>query len=185
MRFTPVTLALAVVLSVTASTGISKQNGERSTPVPAQLSRLSIEWLGKGDAARKAGDLRSANDAYESALAADPRNVAAYMALAEVARTQGLQGKAIRFYGEVLQIASNNVNALSGQGQALAEKGAIAQAQDILTRIKPLCRSDCTATSSLSAAIKTQSEMRAAAAALAAKEAASPKPDSAAATPKP
>lgn len=185
MRFTPVTLALAVVLSVTASSGISKQNAGMGAPATAQLNRLSVEWLGKGDAARKAGDLSSANDAYESALAADPRNIAAYMALAEIARAQGLQGKAIRFYGEVLQIAPNNVNALGGQGQALAEKGAIAQAQDILTRIKPLCRGECKATSLLSATIKDQSDARAAAALLAAKDAASSKPDSAAATPKP
>ncbi|MEO8724349.1 MAG: tetratricopeptide repeat protein, partial [Sphingobium sp.] len=146
------------VLAVASSAGSSQQPA-----APHRLSALSIEWQGKGDLARKSGKLDDANNAYESALAADPQNRGAYMALAEIARGQGLQGKAIRFYGEALALNPTDVNALSGQGQALAEKGAIAQAQNILARIKPLCKSACLAANQLAASIKTQSSARAAA----------------------
>lgn len=167
MRITPATIALAAVLAVTSSAGNSQQ--KVSAPVH-QLSALSIQWQGKGDLARKVGNLDAANDAYESAVAADPQNRGAYVALAEIARAQGLQGKAIRFYGEALALNPSDLNAMSGQGQALAEKGAIAQAQDMLVRIKPLCKGNCVAANQLAASIKTQSNLRAAAL-LAAKEA--------------
>lgn len=146
MRFTPATLALAAVLATVSSAGISQRPD-------AQIEPRSIEWTRMGDAAQAGGDLSGATDAYESALAIDPRNRAAYVALAQVARKQGLQGKAIRLYNEALLIDPTDVQALAGQGQAMVEKGALAKARENLARVKSICRADCASAVQLSAAI--------------------------------
>jgi tetratricopeptide (TPR) repeat protein len=109
MRFTPASLALAALLATVSSTGMSQRPD-------TQIEPLSIEWQKAGDAAMRGGDLTAATDAFESALAADPRNRAVYVALAQVARKQGLQGKAIRLYGEALLLDPTDVQALSGAG---------------------------------------------------------------------
>ena len=97
MRFTPASIALAVVLTTVSSVGLSQKPD-------SQISPQSVEWQKAGEAAHKAGNLEGATDALESALAIDPRNRAAFVELAEVARAQGLQGKAIRLYKEALQL---------------------------------------------------------------------------------
>jgi Tfp pilus assembly protein PilF len=93
MRFTPASIALAALLTTVSSVGLTQRPD-------TQISPLSIEWQHAGVAARKAGNFEGANDALETALAVDPRNRTAYVELAEVARAQGLQGKAIRLYRE-------------------------------------------------------------------------------------
>ena len=79
MRFTPASIALAALLTTVSSMGLSQRPDN-------QISLRSIEWQKAGEAARKAGNLAGATDALESALAVDPRNSAAYVELAEVAR---------------------------------------------------------------------------------------------------
>src|SRR3546814_8105512 len=63
----------------------------------------------QGEAAQAKGDLNGAVDYYESALAADPRNRSAIIALAQVARAQGLPGKAIGLYREALLLEPNDL----------------------------------------------------------------------------
>ena len=150
MRFTPATLALAALLATVSSAG----NGQRPD---SQIAPLSLEWQAKGEALRSAGDLAAANDAYESALAADPRNRLAFIALAEIARKQALPGKAIRFYNQALLLDPADIDVLGGQGQALAEKGALSNASAILVKMKALCRGNCPAIAALSASIQEQS----------------------------
>jgi tetratricopeptide (TPR) repeat protein len=147
MRFTPASLALAAVLATVSSVGLSQRPD-------TQIDPLSVEWQKAGDAAQKAGNLDAANDAYESALAADPRNRAVYVAMGQVARAQGLQGKAIRLYGEALLLDPTDVQALSGQGEAMVEKGAIAKAKENLALVKNICRENCAPATQLSAAIE-------------------------------
>src|SRR3546814_14761984 len=53
----------------------------------------SIALQQEGHQAQEAGDLDLAIDFYESALAADPRNRSAIIALAQVARAQGLRSE--------------------------------------------------------------------------------------------
>jgi Tfp pilus assembly protein PilF len=55
-----------------------------------------------GDEEAKAGRVDSAIGWYETALAVDPRNRAAYVGMARAVQTQGLNGKAISFYTEEL-----------------------------------------------------------------------------------
>lgn len=147
MRFTPASIALAALLATVSSVGMSQRPD-------AQIEPLSIEWLKKGEVAQRANDLDGAIDAYETALAVDPRNRSAYIALAQVARAQGLQGKAIRLYKEALLLDPTDIHAIAGQGQAMVEKGAIAKARDTLARGRSICREDCGPLAQLSAAIE-------------------------------
>jgi Tfp pilus assembly protein PilF len=109
--------------------------------------------VAEAQAARKAGDLERATDLLETALAVDPRNRAGYVTLAEVARAQGLPGKAIRLYGEALGLEPADVATLSGQGAAMVERGAVERAKQNLARIRKFCKSECPAAKSLAAAI--------------------------------
>src|SRR3546814_17126897 len=72
-----------------------------SMPVASDAQRAdndifstSIALQKDGEAAQAKGDLNGAIDLYESALAADPRHRSAIIAMAQVARAQGLPGKA-------------------------------------------------------------------------------------------
>lgn len=145
MRITLVSAAVALTL-LSVSTSLYGQRADD------QIDARSIALLDKGKAARSAGNLDSANDLIESALAVDPRNRQAYIALAEIARSQGLPGKAIRFYREALTLEPNDVVALRGQGDAMVQKGAIERAKENLARVKTLCGS-CADATSLAAAI--------------------------------
>jgi tetratricopeptide (TPR) repeat protein len=146
MRFTPASLALAALLTIVSSAGLTQRPD-------AQIEPLSLEWMRAGEAASKAGNLSGATDAYESALAVDPRNRAAYVALADVASAQGLQGKAIRLYREALLLDPTDVTALVGQGEAMVAKGAVARAKENLATAQKVCGGDCAPVDKLSAAI--------------------------------
>ena len=64
-----------------------------------------------------------------------------------------LPGKAIRYYKDALLLEPNDVTALSGEGNALVQRGAVDRAKETLARIKTLCKGDCPASTSLAAAI--------------------------------
>lgn len=147
MRFTPASIALALVLTTVSSMGLSQRADN-------QINPQSVTWQKAGEAAREAGNLTGATDALESALAIDPRNRAAYIELAEVARAQGLQGKAIRLYKEALLLDPTDVVALAGQGEAMVEKGAIARAREVLAQVQRACKADCAPVGKLAAAIQ-------------------------------
>ncbi len=145
MRITLVSAAAALAL-LSVSTSLYGQRADD------QVDARSIALLDKGKAARAAGNLDGANDLIESALAVDPRNRPAYLVLAEIARTQGLPGKAIRFYREALTLEPNDVAALRGQGEAMVQKGAVERAKENLARVKTLCGT-CADATQLAAAI--------------------------------
>jgi len=136
MRFTPATLALAVLFATVSSVGISQRPD-------SEISPKSLEWQAMGDAAQARGDLEVATDAYESALVLDPRNREAFIALGDVARAQGLQGKAVRYYRGALALAPNDMAAMGGTVKAMVERGAIANAKENLSKMKTLCRGEC------------------------------------------
>ena len=74
--------------------------------------------------------------------------------LAEAARRSGLQGKAIRYYREALDRDPNNLAAISGEGEALLEKGAIEKARRNLAQLESMCGDDCEETRQLAAALQ-------------------------------
>jgi Tfp pilus assembly protein PilF len=146
MRFVPV--ALAAVLGVAAlSSAVIAQKPD------AQIDPRSTMIVEQARAAQRAGNLEQANDLLESALAVDPKNRTAFMALAEIAKVEGLPGKAIRFYREALELEPNDVAALAGQGDALVQKGAVTKARENLARLKRLCTGACPEESRLAAVI--------------------------------
>ncbi len=147
MRFTPASIALAALLTMVSSAGLSQRPD-------SQISPRSVEWQKAAETARKAGNLQGATDALESALTIDPRNRGAYIDLAEVAREQGLHGKAIRLYKEALLLDPTDVAAIAGQGEAMLEKGAVAKAKENLARARDLCKGDCPPVGKLAAAIQ-------------------------------
>ena len=118
-----------------------------------QLNPKSVELLQQGRAHLAAGRFIEADNALETALAVDPRNRAAFVALAEVALKQKLFGQSIRFARKALALEPNDLNALEVQGEAMVELGAVSRAKENLTKLQQLCRSGCPQVAELSAAI--------------------------------
>lgn len=146
MRFSSV----AVALSLAAASISTSLHGQRPDD---QIDPRSVAMLKQGQAAKAAGNLDGATDLMETAVAVDPRNRPAFIALAEVAEARGLPGKAIRLYREALLLEPNDLDALAGQGEAMVEKGAVERAKTNLTRVKELCKGQCPQATALAAAI--------------------------------
>lgn len=118
-----------------------------------QLSPRSVQLLREGEAFLAAGKFVEADEALEAALAVDPRNRAAYVALARVAQKQKLFGQAIRYTKKALLLEPNDRDAIAVQGEAMVEIGAVARARENLAKLQKLCPSGCPQLASLNAAI--------------------------------
>ncbi len=146
MRLTPPAIAIAVLLATVSSVSHSQRPDN-------QIDARSLMLLRMGQSEAASGRFEPATDALESALAVDPKNRSAFLALADVAKKQGLPGKAIRLYREALLIEPNDVAALAGQGEALVAKGAVTKAKENLAKVRTLCVTACPEQVSLAAAI--------------------------------
>ena len=147
MRFTPIALSLAFAAATMASAG----HGQRPDD---QIDPRSTALVQRAQAATTAGRLDEANDLLETALAVDPRNRGAYIALGRVAQAQRLPGKAVRLYADALRLEPNDVTALSAQGEAYVQRGAVDRARQNLARVQTLCRQPCPAAQQLAAVIQ-------------------------------
>ena len=145
MRYTPAGLALSLLAAVTASVGYSQER----QPDPRAAALVSE---GRGELA--AGEVQAAIDSFEAALAIDPAHTAIYLDLADASRAQGLQGKAIHFYREALERDPGNLEAISGEGEALLEKGAVDKARRNLAQLESMCGDQCSETRELAAALE-------------------------------
>lgn len=144
MRFAPAAAALSLALVITSSVSWA---GQRE---PEPRAAVLIQ---QGQTALKAGDTQGAIDAYEAAMAVDPGYTPILIHLAEAARQDDLQGKAIHYYREALNRDPNNLAAIAGEGEAMAEKGAMDKAKLTLDRVRSLCGESCVETRELAAAI--------------------------------
>ncbi len=145
MRFAPAAAALSLALALVASGGSAAPRA----PDPRAATLLAV-----GQDALQAGDAQRAVDAFEAALVVDPGYTPTLLRLAEAARASDLQGKAIHYYREALAREPKNVDALAGEGAALAEKGALAKARERLVLVEKACgKSACAPALALSAAI--------------------------------
>jgi Tfp pilus assembly protein PilF len=117
------------------------------------IDARSLALMEAGVALQAKGDLDGAVGLYESAVAIDPRNRSAFVALAQIARVQGLPGKAIALYREALVLEPNDVTAIAGQGEAMVQKGAVELAKARLTDAKRACAKTCPQIASLEKAI--------------------------------
>ncbi len=145
MRYTPAALALSLLAAVTASVGYGAQH----EPDPRSTALIT-----EGRAQLASGKVQDAIDSFEAALAIDPAQTAIYLDLAEAARASGLQGKAIHYYREALERDPNNFAAISGEGEALLEKGAVDKARRNLAQLESLCGNNCAETRDLAAALE-------------------------------
>ena len=145
MRYAPVALALSLIVGISGSMGSAKS----TAPLDPRVEALIKE----GRAALAKGDAGAATDSFEAALAIDPASPAPLIALADASRHDGLQGKAIHYYREALERDPNNVAAISGEGGAMVEKGALEKARRNLARLEGLCGKGCAETTDLAAAI--------------------------------
>jgi len=144
MRFAPAAAALSLFLATTASV----TSAQDPAPDPRAIALVT-----QGRAALQAGDTQGATDAFEAALAVDPGYTPIFLELAEAARSDGLQGKAIRYYREALARDPENFAAISGEGAALVEKGALEKAKRNLARLRSMCGDTCPETEALKVTI--------------------------------
>lgn len=146
MRFSSAAAVLSLLLLTVSSSAIGQRPDD-------QIDPRSLALLAQGQAAFRGGNLSAAADLLETALAVDPRNRAAFIALGRVASAQALPGKAVRFYRDALALEPNDTAALAGQGEAMVAKGAVERAKANLARIRTLCKGDCPPAATLAAAI--------------------------------
>ena len=140
MRFAPIAAALSLFLATTASMSSASQT--EAEPRAAML-------IAQGQAALEAGETQAAIDSFEAALVVDPGYTPIFIELAQASRAEGLQGKAIRYYREALARDPDNFAAISGEGEALVEKGALEKANRNLARLESLCGATCPETLAL------------------------------------
>lgn len=145
MRYAPAAIALSLLVAVTASVGRAGDVAPADPRVDALLSA--------GRAQLDAGNSESAVGVFESALALDPGHIGTYLALGDAERAMGMPGKAIHYYREALSRDPNNLAAISGEGSAFADTGAVDRARGNLARLEGLCGTSCGAAKSLSAVI--------------------------------
>lgn len=145
MRFAAPAAALSLCFAMTASITVA---GGVGAPDPRAEALIA-----QGQTALAGGQTQAAIDAFEAALAVDPGHTPIFIDLAEAARQQGLQGKAIRYYREALERDPGNFAAISGEGAALVEKGALEKAKRNLAKLQSLCGDQCPETVALQSSI--------------------------------
>jgi len=142
-------IPLAVLIAGLASSiAVGATGGDVVAPASIRLTTT-------GQAALDKGQPSAAIDAFETALAVDPKNAHAFIGIAHAYEAQGLPGRAIKYYREALVLEPNDLAALEGQGKAMVARGATERAKANLTRIKTLCANDCAAAKRLEIAIAT------------------------------
>lgn len=153
----------AVPIMVLAATGLASVAVAAAGPATGDdiLKPVSVRMANEGRAALARGDANAAIDAFEAALASDPKNVAAFTGIAQGYEKLGLPGKAVKFYREALVLNPSDIAALEGQGKAYIARGATARAQVNLARIKAVCKADCTAADRLQVALNTATTAKA------------------------
>ena len=146
MRFLPRVVFVGVAIALAAPVSGQRSADDQIEPQSVQLARAAHSLY-------SAGKLDEAEGTYETALAVDPRNRAAFVGIARVAERQKLHGKAIRMTNRALQLEPNDIDAIAVQGEAMVELGAMARAQANLQKLQQLCRQGCPQVAQLSAAI--------------------------------
>lgn len=146
MRLSPLILAFGLAASSLAVPVVGQKPDDQIAPRSVQLQK-------QGEAALAAGKLIEADDALEAALVVDPRNRAAFVAMARVAARQKLYGQAIRLTNKALSLEPTDKDALQVQGEAMVEQGASARAREVLAKLQKLCTTGCPQAAQLSAAI--------------------------------
>lgn len=137
---------LLLVAGAVTSVAVGATSGDTVAPA-------STRWVAMGRAALDQGRVPVAIDAFETALAVDPKNADAFLGIARAYDAQKLPGRAIKYYREALALEPNDLGALEAQGKALIARGATTRARVNLDRIKILCKGECPAAKRLETAL--------------------------------
>ncbi|RMD88651.1 MAG: hypothetical protein D6807_05280, partial [Alphaproteobacteria bacterium] len=132
------TLFAISALSLTAPAGHA---AIAVAPAYEKASRLLLE---EGNAALDAGDANKALRAFETALVADPANVAAIVAIGRAHEALGQRPQGLGYYRRALEIDPMNRAALAAETLALIAEGRIEDAEKDAARLEKLCGAeDC------------------------------------------
>ncbi len=126
-----------------------------ATPVcakPVATATSSQQLAARAQSAAMQNKTSDALDLYEAAVAADPKNLSAYIGLGRSYEAIGMQGRALRYYRLALDINPNDVGALEAQATGMIAKGAPTLAQVPLDRLRKLCPKGCPALARVDAA---------------------------------
>ena len=146
MRLTPLVLCLGLAASTVPVAVVGQRPDD-------QIAPKSIALLKQGETLLSQGKLIEADDAFETALTVDPKNRAAFTAMARVAIKQQLYGQAIKLTNKALALEPTDRDAIAVQGEAMVELGALPRAKENLAKLQKLCPSGCTQLAELSAVI--------------------------------
>ena len=145
MRYYPAAIALSLLAALSASVGQASDY---------QADPRAAAMVSQGRSLMETGKVTEAIDTFEAALAIDPGYSAIYLDLAEAARLEGMQGKAIHYYRAALVREPDNLAAISGEGEALVEKGAVEKAKRNLAKLETMCGENCAETKRLAQALQ-------------------------------
>jgi tetratricopeptide (TPR) repeat protein len=149
--FTSLLVASTLAAAPTANAKVSVSAG------------LASELVAQARVAMAAGKQAEALDLYETAALADPTSAAPYVGMARTYEALGLQGKALRYYREALELTPNDLSVLESQALLMIAKGNVAKAEAGLARMKKLCaKTACPAVPRVDAALakaRTQTSM--------------------------
>jgi tetratricopeptide (TPR) repeat protein len=146
MRISVRFLMLGAAASLFASPVLGQRADNQILPQSTQLQQRAESQLA-------AGKLSEAADLLETAVAVDPRNRAAFVDLARIAKQQKLFGKSIRLANEALELEPSDLDAIEVQGESMVELGAIPRAKENLAKLQKLCSNNCKQVAALSSAI--------------------------------
>lgn len=117
------------------------------------LKPRSVTLYQAGQAALAARNYQGAEDQFEAALVADPRNRRAFTGLSRASAGQGLYGNALRYAKKAATLEPTDRDALLAQGEAYAALGAIPRAKEVQAKMQKLCAKGCTELTALNTAI--------------------------------
>jgi tetratricopeptide (TPR) repeat protein len=147
MRLTPLVLCLGLAASTLPVAVVGQRPDD-------QIEPRSMALLKQGETLLSQGKLIEADDTLETALAVDPKNRAAFNVMARVAIKQQLYGQAIRLTNRALALEPTDRDALTVQGEAMVELGALPRAKENLAKLQKLCgATGCSQVAVLSTAI--------------------------------
>ena len=132
MRLTPFVLCLGLAASTLPVAVIGQRPDD-------QIAPQSVALVKQGETLLSQGKLIEADDAFETALVVDPKNRAAFTAMARVAIKQQLYGQAIRLTNKALALEPTDRDAIAVQGEAMVELGALPRAKENLAKLQKLC----------------------------------------------
>src|SRR4029453_2785821 len=147
MRLTPFILCLGLAASTLPVAVVGQRPDD-------QIAPQSMQLLKQGETLLVQGKLNEADDGLETALVVDPKNRAAFTAMARVAIKEKLYGQAIKLTNKALALEPTDRDAIAFQGEGMVELGALPRAKENLAKLQKLCgNAGCPQVAVLSTAI--------------------------------